>query len=397
MELSFSFNYFYRDYYIMNKLLIKLKHHKIRKNTVICFSIIISVTLLNAMAIFIKGFADYYRKYVFINISGIFSRISGLYKYSVGEIMILLGIFLIFLTVVIGITGLFKNNILKLIRKLYFNIIVYILIFVYMTETLNCFILYHTTTIEDSIYKNINLNSQTSDSMKLIVVYNEIVDKINQLSLKMKRDSSGDLIKDFNYDECKNALVNISDRFKCLTGYYPNPKEIYYSNIMTQQYLAGIYFPFSMEANYNKLMYVSNIPSTICHELCHLKGYIREDEANYLAFVACIESDNDFIKYSGYLSVFYYLLNDIEEYATEAEKEKMHKIKKRAYDDTIFVKEDIFDEIEKNALISTETLSEATDTFIDSNLKINGVSSGIDNYDEVVKLIIYYYSEKNLF
>ena len=207
----------------------------------------------------------------------------------------------------------------------------------------------------------------------------------------MKRDSDGDLIKNYSYNECKTALRNISDRFTCLSGYYPSPKEIYYSDIMTQQYLAGIYFPFSMEANYNKLMYISNMPSTICHELSHLKGYIRENEANFLSFVACIESDNEFIQYSGYLSVFYYLLDDIETYATEEEKANMHKIDKRAYDDTIFVKEDVFNKIEEKSLVSTDTLSDATDKFIDSNLKINGVSSGMDNYNEVVRLLIFYY------
>ena len=42
-------------------------------------------------------------------------------------------------------------------------------------------------------------------------------------------------------------------------------------------------------------------------------------------------------------------------------------------------------------MISTQKLSEATDQFLDSNLKMNGVSSGMDNYNEVVKLLIFYY------
>ena len=44
--------------------------------------------------------------------------------------------------------------------------------------------------------------------------------------------------------------------------------------------LMGIYFPFSMEANYNQDMYKAKLPDTICHELAHTKGYIQEDEAN---------------------------------------------------------------------------------------------------------------------
>lgn len=372
-------------------MLRKLINHEFKKNTIICIGIIIFISVLNFMSVYIKGFADIYRKYVFVHISSIFSRITNIFRYSVGEVMITMGIFIVLIGLIIFIAGFMKYKWLKNLRRIYFRIVVYILIFIYATETLNCFVLYHTTTIENTLYKDINLTSGISDGERLINVYNEVVDNINKLSAKMKRDSDGDLIEDYSYNECKAALRNISDRFTCLSGYYPSPKEIYYSDIMTQQYLAGIYFPFSMEANYNKLMYISNMPSTICHELSHLKGYIRENEANYLSFVACIESDNEFIQYSGYLSVFYYLLDDIETYATEEEKANMYKIDKRAYDDTIFVKEEVFNEIEEKSLVSTATLSDATDKFIDSNLKINGVSSGMDNYNEVVRLLIFYY------
>ena len=379
-----------------NNMLRKLTNHEFKKNTIICIGIIIFISVLNFMSVYIKGFADIYRKYVFVHISSIFSRITNIFRYSVGEVMITMGVFIVLMGLIIFIAGFMKYKWLKSLRRIYFKIVVYILIFIYATETLNCFALYHTTTIENTLYKDIDLSSDISDGERLINVYNTVVDNINKLSSKMKRDSDGDLIKNYSYNECKTALRNISDRFTCLSGYYPSPKEIYYSDIMTQQYLAGIYFPFSMEANYNKLMYISNMPSTICHELSHLKGYIRENEANFLSFVACIESDNEFIQYSGYLSVFYYLLDDIETYATEEEKANMHKTDKRAYDDTIFVKEDVFNEIEEKSLVSTDTLSDATDKFIDSNLKINGVSSGMDNYNEVVRLLIFYYFWNNL-
>lgn len=377
-----------------NNMLRKLINHEFKKNTIICIGIIIFISVLNFMSVYIKGFADIYRKYVFVHISSIFSRITNIFRYSVGEVMITMGVFIVLMGLIIFIAGFMKYKWLKSLRRIYFKIVVYILIFIYATETLNCFVLYHTTTIENTLYKDIDLSSDISDGERLINVYNTVVDNINKLSSKMKRDSDGDLIKNYSYNECKAALRNISDRFTCLSGYYPSPKEIYYSDIMTQQYLAGIYFPFSMEANYNKLMYISNMPSTICHELSHLKGYIRENEANYLSFVACIESDNEFLQYSGYLSVFYYLLDDIETYATEEEKTNMHKIDKRAYDDTIFVKEEVFNEIEEKSFVSTDTLSDATDKFIDSNLKINGVSSGMDNYNEVVRLLIFYYYGK---
>ena len=45
-----------------------------------------------------------------------------------------------------------------------------------------------------------------------------------------------------------------------------------------------------------------NIPHTICHELSHLKGFMREDEANFIGYLACIGSDSPDFRYSGYLT-----------------------------------------------------------------------------------------------
>lgn len=45
------------------------------------------------------------------------------------------------------------------------------------------------------------------------------------------------------------------------------------------QQLCGVYSPFTVEANYNGDMPDYNVPHTLCHELSHLKGFMREDEA----------------------------------------------------------------------------------------------------------------------
>ena len=49
----------------------------------------------------------------------------------------------------------------------------------------------------------------------------------------------------------------------------------------------------------------------MCHELAHIRGYIYEDEANFIAFLACVESDDVAFQYSGYLSVLNYVANDL--------------------------------------------------------------------------------------
>ena len=51
--------------------------------------------------------------------------------------------------------------------------------------------------------------------------------------------------------------------------------------------------------------------------------------------------------------------------------------------------------VEDNAVIETETVKKAADTFVDTTLKVNGVGDGKASYNRVVELMLLeYYSEK---
>ena len=45
------------------------------------------------------------------------------------------------------------------------------------------------------------------------------------------------------------------------------------------------------------------------HELAHQRGIAREDEANFVAFLVCIESEDAYIRYSGYLNLYEYVMS----------------------------------------------------------------------------------------
>ena len=56
---------------------------------------------------------------------------------------------------------------------------------------------------------------------------------------------------------------------------------------MSRTEITGIFIPFTMEANVNVDIPDYSLGSTMCHELAHLHGFIREDEANYISYLAC--------------------------------------------------------------------------------------------------------------
>ena len=45
----------------------------------------------------------------------------------------------------------------------------------------------------------------------------------------------------------------------------------------------------------------------MAHEAAHHQGYYKENEANYLSFLACITSDDPTLRYSGYMRAYHYV------------------------------------------------------------------------------------------
>ena len=150
-------------------------------------------------------------------------------------------------------------------------------------------------------------------------------------------------------------------------------------------------------------MHILNIPSTMCHELAHLRGYIFEDEANFIGYLACIQAEDEFFRYAGYLSVLNYLYNDV--YKLEREQPEVFAetmaavpltgVSAQVWEDNIFVSDEEWERINGKALIDTELVDKAADAFIDTNLKVNGVTDGKVSYSRVVRLLLQYYSQSN--
>lgn len=83
-------------------------------------------------------------------------------------------------------------------------------------------------------------------------------------------------------------------------GSYTPPKPVYFSGVMTRLGLSGIYFPFTAEPNYNADAPDFQLPFTMAHEMAHQRGVARESEANFVAFLVCVDSSDPFVRYSGY-------------------------------------------------------------------------------------------------
>lgn len=270
--------------------------------------------------------------------------------------------------------------------------------------TLNCTLLYHCTPLEKQFTKQLNgqyaqrgQELSEPDMQELIALREKIVKRCNALAEEMQRDEQGYVVYTGSVgmkQKAGDAMRALAEKYPKLQGYYPTPKPFALSWFYSQQYMCGYYFPFSVEANYNDMMYIMNLPYTMCHELAHIKGYIYEDEANFLAYLACIGSGDAFMEYSGYLGVLAYveeaLRQSSDNYAQWIEDGTLTQIGEQVRWDNCFLTEEAWREVERKSFFSTDFVKHASDIFLENNLTVNGVEDGINSYSRVVRLMLIY-------
>lgn len=353
--------------------------------------------ILNILARIWKGFSNFYVNHVFPLWVETYGRITGLFPFSVGEWMLYLAVLLTFVLAAGGIVYMIMRRRLmeswKRGYRKYALFFYWVFGIVCIVMTLNCFLLYQASPI--------NKRFEIGGSPEAEYGYEEIaalrdyvVVKANELAPVFERDEQGYLIYQGNLEEeAVKQMQRLGNRFENLQGYYPHPKKLLLSGFYSQQYIMGYYFPFSMEANYNQQMYITNTPVTMCHELSHLKGFILEDEANFIGYLACVDAEDPLFQYSAYLSVIGYLDRDfIKAIGEDGEVYLKHpQISQQVADDKMFLTNEAWEQVEQKAVLSTETVKQAADTFLDTTLTLNGVSDGTVSYSRVVKLLLQYY------
>lgn len=369
----------------------------------------LGVIMLNYLAWRSREFCDWYIDHIFPVWLNTYARLTSALSISVGEIMLILAV---------GITafgiGFFIYN---LIRKgkyttgllKYGRTYAWLVLAVGYVMTLNCFILYHATgfaqkymvketgtmvvDMSDTAVVEVDTKGKSAYTKKnLATLRDYLVEQCNTLADQIDRDEqgtavySGDLIA-----ESVHAMETMGQQYDRLSGYYVTPKYLKCSEFFSQQYIMGYYFPFSMEANINSVMYITNVAPTVCHELAHTKGFIFENDANMIGYLACIQSDDTFLQYCGYLSVLNYVNNDFYKSVNKSTYKKHVRISDRVADDNVFLTREDWQAVEKTAVVKTSTVKKVSNNFLNTNLKLNGVDEGIQQYNEVVNLLLDYY------
>lgn len=326
------------------------------------------------------GMAEWYSIHIYPVLVSVLGRFSGIFPFSLSELC-LYGL-------IVLLIGSFIHASIEAVRGKQGGVVMLrwasglflgaaILVFLYVV---NCGINYKRVSFSEKA--NLQTVKYTTEDLKQVCIW--LTKEVNAREGQMKRNESGIMeLESPQERDAVKAMEQIGSQYECLVGYYPRPKPLLVSAILSYQGLTGVYSPFTVEANYNKDMPDYNIPFTACHELSHLRGFMQEEEANFIAFLACKEASREDFQYSGYLMGWIYSMNALKVDDGDAWAEVRQGLSQGVEAD-----------LQANSkfwAIHEGAVAEVSNQVNDTYLKVNGQSDGVQSYDRMVDLIVAYY------
>jgi hypothetical protein len=165
-----------------------------------------------------------------------------------------------------------------------------------------------------------------------------------------------------------------------LDGANARAKPVLVSTLLSYLGISGIFSPFTGEANVNTTLPDPDVPFAACHELAHAHGFAREDEANYVGYVACTHHPDADFRYSAALGASVYAMNAL----ARVDREGYARLDARR---SAGVRRDL------DALVAWAEryhgpVERASRAVNNAYLKSQGVREGVRSYGRMVDLLI---------
>lgn len=235
-----------------------------------------------------------------------------------------------------------------------------------------------------------NIDTRPATIIELEALCSDLIDKTNNLKTEIqlnKENMAGKTKPRYILKNAYKGYDEIKYIYPELKGSYGKPKGVLFSKAMSYMGITGIYFPFTGEANVNIDIPHVLLPSTATHEMAHQRGFAREDEANYIAYLTCkLHPDLNF-QYSGHILALIHSMNVLY----RDDREKHNELSKKMSDN---VKKD-FIEINKYWEKYEGPIEEASNKMNNVYLKSNNQKDGVKSYGRMVDLLIAEYMMKN--
>ncbi len=345
----------------------------------------ISFSLL-AAARFIPGFADGYYENVYKPLGGIFGSITGIVPISLMEAAIAAAVFLVvYWTVRLVLKA--KNGKTAVLR--YFCRVLKTAVSIACAVFFLFSVFSGTNYYRRGFAEKTGLEVRASSKEELYELCAFLLEEAAESGRDLLHDESGQTHfapSDFQMAErAEEEFKKFAAGYDFMDmgfGSFGRPKPVIFSEVMAYLQISGVYSPYTFEANICTSGPDFLRGATMMHEQSHLRGFMNEAEANFIAYLACAKSENDYFRYSGTCLALLHSMNAL--YSADYESWKELRLSYPEYLDA--------DMRAQNAYVDAhETkVAEVSDAVNDTYLKLNDQQDGVRSYGKMVDLLLAY-------
>ena len=326
-----------------------------------------------------------YSQGLFPIISAVVSFFGGLFPFSLsGLIWAFLVVFILFMVIRLAFLLIRGKNRKKTLFK-YFCGALQVASVILLLFVVTCAPNYYRLTFADMS----GLVIRKSSVQELYDLCESLIEEANSASITatIGSDKTNYTVKELSLTSLE-AFNNLHTEYEFISKARSKPKPFLFSEILSIFNLSGFYFPYTGEANINANMPLLDHPFTMCHELAHTSGFMREDEANYIAFLACRSSENPNIRFSGMVNSLNICLNAM--YSTD--RDKYWELRSSCSDKV----ESYFQESYEYWQPYQDTTAASVSTTVnDIYLRSNAQQDGTKSYGRMVDLMLADYRKTN--
>ena len=357
-------------------------YERLSRVSLVIYLLLIPTALVYGIARLSPGFADFFNRVLSQPLRILYAKLTNALPFSFAEAMLL------FLPVALGLLLVHairhriqtRRSTLIYLAELGSAALVFLIIFVW-----NFGIGYYTRPLNDQ--SKLDLERSKVSVQELYDTALILVGHINEEAAALSYRADGFSVMPYSVDDMNDRLMDAYDDFcgeyDFMGTFKSRVKPVMLSEAMSYTHITGVYSYFTGEANINVVFPDYSLPYTAAHELAHQRGIAREDEANFIAFLVCIRSEDAYLRYSGYLNLYEYVASqlyraDPELYAdARAQLDSRVRGELRAYSA-------FFDKYRDS------TVSEVSGAINNSYLQLQG-TEGTRSYGLVVDLAVAYY------
>lgn len=240
-----------------------------------------------------------------------------------------------------------------------------------------------------SLYQRMDLSIEKRPVEELNALCIKLASSAGEARAQLKEDENGVFTFEAGY---KKEFSKIPAAYRLLSADQPifsgavyPAKGVRLSEGMSYGGISGIYIPYTAEANVNIDQPPLLIAASAAHETAHYLGVAREDEANFVSYLACTYSLDASVRYSGTMLA---LINSANQ---------LYKCDKQLYDTLVseYYSEAMLRDIadyNKYWGAYEGPIEEAVDNMNDTYLKFNKQEDGVNSYGMMVDLLLAYYA-----